>query len=667
MKIINSIKKYTIYGIVCLIVAGIALSMCLIDSVNAEEKILPEASYNLESSLIDKSYLTTTSNGYMRVFYNGEKIGIEYYDDSFNIQSIESIEMELDLWGGFYEGSDSYYLIQGTANKLEDYDAEVVRVIKYDKNWNRKGAASITGDRELWGGEVRYPFDYGCVQATEYNGYLYIVTGHEGYVDSTYNQGHQGFLMITVDINTMEGMITDGDYWHSFAQYIKNRDSELYVLEQSEGSRYTKLSRYEAAGFDTGESIKSFPVLAYGGSRDSAWAIKCYASVDGMALSQDNVLCVGTSIDQSEYDNITTDTPHNIYLTVTSMTEFSEETTNVKWLTNYTGGGKSFTGLKITHVNDNRFMISWEEYNSEYADLTAPDISDSLSANTLHYMFIDGNGNKLSDEFTANAAISDCQPIVKDLKIVYYASNGNMVNFYSIDSVTGEFSKKTYRIAGKNAEWNIVDGVLTISGTGAVATDNTAHPYHSLSTVSSMISYSSSDNAWMNIRDNVEKIIIKTGITSIGEEQFSHFLNLKEVVLEDGVESIGNLAFYNCDSLSKITIPASVTEIGEDILWTGSYWVSDESHVVRATIYTTLGSYAEEYADENNISVIRIAIKGDVNSDGILNSADAVILKKYLLGENVEINMEASDLYGDEKINIFDLMVMKRIWTDLVK
>lgn len=55
-----------------------------------------------------------------------------------------------------------------------------------------------------------------------------------------YKQGHQGFLMISVDENTMTGQIVKSDLWHSFAQYIVEKNSNLYVLEQSEGSRYTK-------------------------------------------------------------------------------------------------------------------------------------------------------------------------------------------------------------------------------------------------------------------------------------------------------------------------------------------------------------------------------------------------------------------------------------------
>lgn len=104
----------------------------------------------------------------------------------------------------------------------------------------------------------------------------------------------------------------------------------------------SKLSRYDSTTLDK----KTIELLPYGGSRTSVWALNCYASVDGMAVSADSVLCIGTTIDQSQYDNVTSDTPHNIYLTITPVSDFSKEATSVKYLTNYTGNGKSFMGVK---------------------------------------------------------------------------------------------------------------------------------------------------------------------------------------------------------------------------------------------------------------------------------------------------------------------------------
>ena len=361
------------------------------DKLTREEYVKrSKAVDNLQRVLREKSELVATDDGYMRVYYDNEQIGIEYYDEQLNIKSKKSLDMELDIWGGFYAGENAYYIVEGQSNTEQNDAAEVIRVIQYDKDWNKMGVSNITGNTSLFGGEIRYPFDYGCVEMTECNGILYIVTGHQGYVDSYYGQGHQGFLMIAVDEASMTGEIIDCDLWHSFAQYIESDDSNLYVLEQSEGSRYTKLSKYNVEDLEK----TSIPVLEYGGSRTSAWAIACYASVDGMVVSSHNVLCLGTSIDQSKYDAVNADMPHNIYLTVTSKANFTKEATTVKWLTDFKDGGKCFLGAKITKINDNRFMVSWEvkdESNTVKDD-------DTLSGSILHYVFIDGNGNKVSSD-----------------------------------------------------------------------------------------------------------------------------------------------------------------------------------------------------------------------------------------------------------------------------
>ena len=575
---------------------------------------LPTAVNNLTVSLIKKSYIVSTSDGYMRVLYNGEKIGIEYYDNNFNLLNKKWLNMELPVWGGFYAGNNAYYIAEGQHNPDENDNAEVLRVIKFDKNWNRIGAAKITGNTSLFGGEVGYIFHYGNVEMTEIGSNLYLVTGHRGYVDPSVGQGHQGFLMFRINTSSMTGSIIKSDLWHSFAQYIKADGANLYVLEQSEGSRYTKLSKIIDS---TKLSSSSISVLDYGGSRTSAWAIACYASVDDMAVSGNNILGVGTSIDQSKYDEVSSDTSHNIYITVTPKNNFTHDATTVKWLTNYGDEGKSFLGVNITKINDNKFMVAWEETGTN----TSAGTDDTLSGNVLHYVFIDGAGNKLGKEYTAAAPISDCHPILNGSKIVYCASSSNMVNFYTIDTSNGAFTKKTYRVAGENATWEVSNGVLTISGYGDLGDDTSVHYRYPVSSTARYISYSSSDNDWKPIRENVTKIVIKSGITSIPEKRFAGFGNVTEVNIENGVKSIGKQAFYSCGKLKKITIPNSVTSIGEDILWTGYYWIGNDAHVTRATIYAEENSYAAKYARDNNISFEAVAADNSqsINSDGTVN------------------------------------------------
>ena len=102
MKYIKN--KLTILFLICCFMSMFVLPAHI---ARAATDILPTVADNLTISLRSKSELVATSDGYMRVFYDGKKIGIEYYDNNFNIKSKKSLAMELPYWGGFYTGSDA--------------------------------------------------------------------------------------------------------------------------------------------------------------------------------------------------------------------------------------------------------------------------------------------------------------------------------------------------------------------------------------------------------------------------------------------------------------------------------------------------------------------------------------------------------------------------------
>ena len=62
----------------------------------------------------------------------------------------------------------------------------------------------------------------------------------------------------------------------------------------------------------------------------------------------------------------------------------------------------------------------------------------------------------------------------------------------------------------------------------------------------------------------------------------------------------GKEAFAFCSNLETVTLPDSVINIGDDIVWEGSYWYSG-GHVYYATIYASPNSAAITYARKNNI------------------------------------------------------------------
>ena len=556
---------------------------------------------NTNVNLVKKGYLTAVRDGYMRVAFDGKSIVVEYYDDSFHMTRRGSLSMELEVWGGFYKGENAYYIAEGHDNTDGVDGTEVVRIIKYDTDWNRIGAGSVLAE-EGWEYEIRYPFYYSCCNMCEVNGKLYVVTGRQGYVDPQYGMGHQGMMLIRMDEETFETEICYGDFSHSFAQFADNNGTDLYICELCEGGRGTFLSRFDTnrTGTDSFNAFSDrFAVLGYGGTHTSAWGIPCYASVDGIAVSANNVLCLGTSIDQSQYDSVSDDTPHNIYLTVTPLSNLNAAHTTVKWLTDYTGGGKSFLGAAITKVNNNRFLITWEENPGE-SGVTPSNYRDPLSAGRLHYLFVDGSGNKISEEFTENAMISDCHPILKGDQIVYYASMCNCLDFYTIDAQSGAFAQTVNRVAGNNVSWYYNAGVLSFSGSGELSVDPEEYPRYPESDTQGWYSYSGIDNCWKGIRDHVTTVNIGANITSIADKAFLVFDRLTTVSLPEGLQSIGKEAFLGCTSLGELTIPESVAEIGEDFLWTG-YESYEGLHITYATINGVCNSYAIQYAIDNNI------------------------------------------------------------------
>ena len=80
---------------------------------------------------------------------------------------------------------------------------------------------------------------------------------------------------------------------------------------------------------------------------------------------------------------------------------------------------------------------------------------------------------------------------------------------------------------------------------------------------------------WLSQRDEIKKVVIKDGVTSIGGGAFSGCYGLTSVTIPNSVTGIEQYAFYNCSGLSSITIPNSVTSIGSSAFY-GTKWYDNQ-------------------------------------------------------------------------------------------
>ncbi|MBQ6893637.1 MAG: leucine-rich repeat domain-containing protein, partial [Clostridia bacterium] len=145
---------------------------------------------------------------------------------------------------------------------------------------------------------------------------------------------------------------------------------------------------------------------------------------------------------------------------------------------------------------------------------------------------------------------------------------------------------------GDNLNWTLDNGVLTISGTG------------------DMTDYTGTNLApWRSAGESITKVVVQSGVTSIGDRAFSGCKNLLtaelpasvtdigkyafqgsglvQSPLRDGVQVIGLYAFEHCQGIASVTIPGSVKEIG----WYAFEGCNNLARVVVESGVKTLSKY----------------------------------------------------------------------------
>ncbi len=121
---------------------------------------------------------------------------------------------------------------------------------------------------------------------------------------------------------------------------------------------------------------------------------------------------------------------------------------------------------------------------------------------------------------------------------------------------------------GENVKWSLIDGNLTILGTGKMYnyTDSVPSPFHDyVDSITSIVIKSGVTNVGDRMFygcQSLRNVTIPSSVTSIGNQAFSYCTNIYNVNIPNSVTSIGNFAFSNCSSLKDTAIPSSVTNIG---------------------------------------------------------------------------------------------------------
>lgn len=169
---------------------------------------------------------------------------------------------------------------------------------------------------------------------------------------------------------------------------------------------------------------------------------------------------------------------------------------------------------------------------------------------------------------------------------------------------------------GDNVYWSFDETAseLVISGTGA------------------MYNYSYKDSPFF--ASDIEKVIIESGVTTIGNCMFYTCDSLKSVIIPNTIKTIGDYSFGYCYNLEDIVIPYGVTDIG---IW--AFYACDNLEnitIPNSIIY--IGSNAFRFCTK---------LKSVSIPDSVTNIGDFAFSACYNL-ENIFVNQNNTNYLSDE-------------------
>lgn len=397
------------------------------------------ASSNAEAAgLILPNYGSNTSSyveeieegGFFRIEALKGKVYIETYSADYKLLSTKKIKYELPKFGGYFKGKDARYIVFGQNNHESDNTKEVVRVVKYDDDWNKLGQCSITSKN------VYEPFAKGPLRMTENDGILYIHTSRYIYWNAAAEPEeihHEVNLTYAVDEDSMECVMNEapGDWVsHSFAQFILSDGESVYRLDLGDGNpRAVNLAKsvvYKEPDdvwtwYGKTETRSLLDIIgSYG---DNVTGV----SLGGFELMNDGdtLITAGSSIVQdSSVTKTSMEKAHRNIFVITMNKKFNESP-KLNWITDYKQeDGITILNPQLVKVEDGYYMF-WQEYYVEReTDLWVTRVAKLNEDGSL-----DGKIHKI------RAYLSDCKPIVtSDNHLFWYTTmNENAPTFYSLD------------------------------------------------------------------------------------------------------------------------------------------------------------------------------------------------------------------------------------------
>ncbi len=366
------------------------------------------------------SHSIENKDGTISVIEAKENLEIETYDSQYNHIKSNTIAYELPKFGGFYNGETYNYVAFGQNNTEEDNGKEVIRIVRYDKDFKRIDSVSIKGGESF----TTKPFDAAAGRMAEYGDELVFHTSRERYKTSD-GLNHQSQLTIIVDTSAMKvtndlGRFQSNHVSHSFDQYALFDHNNHVLLDHGDAyPRSIVLSKESGSAYNT---VDLFKIPGHVGANATG------VSIGGFQDSQTSYIVAMNTVNHSLVKEYTSyemvglgKDQRDIMIATVAKSNLTNNAVKQTTLKKYTGTDKNGSIPQLVKISNNKLMVLWEEYNK----------NDVLG--DLKYVLIDGQGEALGEiETIKNFSLSKSQPIVVDNKVTWYVDKNGLRTFYTI-------------------------------------------------------------------------------------------------------------------------------------------------------------------------------------------------------------------------------------------
>ncbi|MNJ35618.1 hypothetical protein D3C77_303690 [compost metagenome] len=369
-----------------------------------------------------RSHLINNSDGtFSSITADEEHVRIVSYNKNYEVTSSKELPLELQYYGAFYSGEKYNFIAYGQDNKEENDSKEVIRVVRYDKSFNRIDSVSLTGGKSF----TVEPFRSAAPRMAENGDELVLHTSRLRYATSD-GKNHQSQLTLIMNTSNMSITNDTGEFQknhvsHSFDQFVRYDGKEhvlvdhgdayprSIVLHKGNGSQYKEIDLLRIPG-NTGANMTG-------------------VSLGGMEISSTHYLTAYNKVDHSKVRSFTNfemvgldKDVRDIMLAVVPRSNLSGSAVNNVTIAKYTSGTDHIGSVpKLVKVDEDRFVVLWQEFDQQRMPLG------------VKYVEADGSGNMVGEiKSIPKFVLSDCDPIIIEDKIVWFADQKGKRVFYTI-------------------------------------------------------------------------------------------------------------------------------------------------------------------------------------------------------------------------------------------